>query len=366
MSEFIPDIEYMKRALYLAELGKGHTSPNPMVGAVIVKNGKIIGEGYHEKCGCGHAEVNAFANATEDVTGADMYVTLEPCSHYGKTPPCADKIIEKKIKRVIIAASDPNPLVSGRGIEKLRNAGIEVYTNILADESIKLNEVFMKYIKNKEPFTALKLASSLDGKIATYTGESKWITNEMSREYTHKLRGIYSGIMVGKGTVLADNPMLNCRVDGYKNPVRIIVDSNLQISEHCNVVQTAKSIKTIFAVTENANKNKIKTFQNLGAEVAVFNADNGKVPLKELLKYLGKLGIDSILIEGGGTLAFSLLKDKCIDKLIYFTAPIIIGGNNAKNSVAGEGFSSINECIRLKNTEYSYFGDDILTVGYLN
>lgn len=365
MSSFTPNIEYMKRALQLAEKAKGHTSPNPMVGAVIVKNDRIIGEGYHEKCGCGHAEVRAFENAAEDTEGADMYITLEPCSHYGRTPPCADKIIEKKIKRVIIAAKDPNPLVSGNGIKKLQNAGIEVYTNVLSEESIKLNEVFMKYIVSKEPFTVLKLASSLDGKIAAYSGDSKWITNEQSRKYTHKLRGIYSGIMVGVGTVLADNPMLNCRAGGYKNPVRIILDSYLRTPIDYKVVTTAKDIRTIFAVTDKADKNKIKAFEAMGAEVIIFENQLGKVPLKELMLYLGKKGIDSILIEGGGTLAFSALKENCVDKLVYFTAPIIIGGDKAKSAVAGQGFENPDKCIKIKNIERQYFGDDILTIGYI-
>lgn len=365
MSEFIPNIEYMRKALQLAEKGKGHTSPNPMVGAVIVKNNKIIGEGYHEKCGFAHAEVQAFNNATEDTEGADMYVTLEPCSHYGKTPPCADKIIEKKIKRVIIAANDPNPLVSGNGIRKLQSSGIEVFTNVLRDESIKLNEVFMKYIVNKEPFVVLKLASSLDGKIATYSGQSKWITNKQSREYTHTLRGIYSGIMVGVGTILADNPILNCRVDGYKNPVRIIVDSSLSTPINYNVVTTSKDIRTIFAVTEKADKNKIKAFEDMGAEIIILQSNCGKVPLKELVLYLGKNGIDSILVEGGGTLAFSMLKENCVDKVVYFTSPIIIGGEKAKNAISGQGFETLNDCIRLKDIERKYFGDDILTIGYI-
>lgn len=365
MSEFVPDINYMKRALFLAEKGKGHTSPNPMVGAVIVKNDRIIGEGYHEKCGSAHAEINAFNNSVENVEGADMYVTLEPCSHYGKTPPCADKIIEKKIKRVIIAAKDPNPLVSGNGIKKLQNAGIEVYTDVLENESIKLNEVFMKYIINKEPFVTLKFASSLDGKIATYSGKSRWITNEKSRDYTHTLRGIYSGIMVGVGTILADNPMLNCRKDGYKNPVRIIVDSVLSTPIDYNVITTAKDIRTIFAVTDRADINKINAFKELGAEVIVFNEQNNKVPIKELMSYLGQNGIDSILVEGGGTLSFSMLEEKCVDKVMYFTAPIIIGGNNAKNAVAGKGFENLFDCIKLKNIERKYFDNDILTVGYI-
>ena len=255
------DIIYMKRALELAAKGRGYTNPNPMVGAVIVKNGKIIGEGYHERCGEGHAEVNAFRNATEDTEGADIYVTLEPCSHYGKTPPCADLIVSKKIKRAIIGALDPNPLVSGRGIEKLKAAGIEVVTGVLAEESIALNEIFMKYIRDKEPFVLAKWAMSLDGKIACHTGDSQWISCEESRNEVQQLRHQMMGILVGVDTVITDNPRLTCRLEHGKNPVRIIADSNLRIPMDATVLDG--TVRTIIITTSQAPKDKMQALQEV-------------------------------------------------------------------------------------------------------
>ena len=259
------DQEYMLRAIQLAKKGEGWTNPNPMVGAVIVKDGRIIGEGYHKKCGELHAERNAIASLTESAEGATIYVTLEPCCHYGKTPPCADKIIEKKIGRVVVGALDPNPLVAGRGIEKIRNAGIEVKTGVLAEESIKLNEIFMKYIVNKEPFVLYKSAMSLDGKIATSTGESQWISCEASRREVHELRHQYMAIMVGSQTVLDDDPMLNCRLIEGKDPIRVVVDSALRIPMTARLVKTARDIRTIVACTPRADEKKIRDLQNAGA-----------------------------------------------------------------------------------------------------
>ena len=268
------DIIYMKRALELAAKGRGYTNPNPMVGAVIVKNGKIIGEGYHERCGEGHAEVNAFRNATEDTDGADIYVTLEPCSHYGKTPPCADLIVSKKIKRAIIGALDPNPLVSGRGIEKLKAAGIEVVTGVLAEESIALNEIFMKYIRDKEPFVLAKWAMSLDGKIACHTGDSQWISCEESRNEVQQLRHQMMGILVGVDTVITDNPRLTCRLEHGKNPVRIIADSNLRIPMDATVLDG--TVRTIIITTSQAPKDKMQALQEKQIELLICDGAEGR------------------------------------------------------------------------------------------
>ncbi len=367
MSEFTKeDYLYMKRALELAEKARGYTSPNPMVGAVIVKEGRIIGEGYHKKCGGWHAEVNAFNNATEDVEGATMYVTLEPCSHTGKTPPCANKIVEKKLGRVVIATTDPNPLVSGRGIEKIRNAGIKVDTGLLTDESIKLNEVFMKYIVAKRPFVVYKSATTLDGKIATVTGESQWISNENSRNEVHMLRHYLSGIMVGINTVLADNPMLNCRVEGCTSPVRIVVDSSLKIPVESNIVQTANKYRTIVATLQSDSCIKASMLKQMGVEIVSVDEYNGRVNLNSLMDILGNMGIDSILIEGGGTLAFSAFKQGIVDKVIYYIAPKIFGGINAKTSVEGDGFLKISESVKLKDITTKIVDNDVCITAYVN
>ncbi len=367
MSEFTKeDYGYMRRALDLAAKARGFTSPNPMVGAVIVKDGRIIAEGYHQKCGEGHAEVNAFKNAAESVEGATMYVTLEPCSHTGKTPPCADKIIEKKIARVVVGAMDPNPLVSGRGVEKLKKAGISVSCGLLSDESIKLNEIFMKYIVNKIPFVVYKSAAALDGKIATCRGESQWITGTEARDEVHMLRHYLSGIMVGINTVLVDNPMLNCRAAGCISPVRIVVDSNLKIPVECRLVQTADKYKTVVATLQSSTGIKASMLEQMGVQVITVEEKDGRVDLNNLMQKLGAMGIDSILLEGGGTLAFSAFSQKIVDKVIYYIAPKIFGGASAKTSVEGAGFGKISDCVRLKNVEARFVGEDVCITAYVD
>ncbi len=358
----------MKLALELAKKGIGRVHPNPMVGAVIVKDGKILGQGYHKKCGEGHAEVNAFKDAeekNENVEGAEMYVTLEPCSHFGKTPPCADKIIEKKISKVFIGTLDPNPLVAGRGVKKLKDAGIYVEYGILESECYKLNEVFMKYIVKKEPFVVMKTGMSLDGKIATYSGESKWITEEKSREDVHNLRNELTGIMVGINTVLKDNPQLTCRVNGGRNPIRIIVDSTLKIPIDCKIVNTAKEVETIIATTDKANLDKINSLEDKGVKIIVVPSKNGKVNLKELMTILGKLKIDSILLEGGGTLNFSALEEGIVDKVKIYIAPKIIGGKDSKTPIEGKGIDNLKDAFKITNLSVSTIKEDILVEGYV-
>ncbi|MFO8069024.1 MAG: bifunctional diaminohydroxyphosphoribosylaminopyrimidine deaminase/5-amino-6-(5-phosphoribosylamino)uracil reductase RibD, partial [Alkalibacterium sp.] len=323
------DIKYMERALELAEKGRGFTSPNPMVGAVIVKDGRIIGEGYHEKVGEAHAEVNAIRSATESVEGATIYVTLEPCSHYGKTPPCSDLIIEKKLEKVVVAATDPNPLVSGRGLERLRKAGIEVVEGILEEKSNRLNEIFNQYITTRTPFVLMKYAMSLDGKIATGTGDSKWISSEQSREHAHQLRGYLSGIMVGIGTVLKDDPLLTCRVPGYNDPTRIVLDSQLRIPLESKILMDQDEAPTLIITTKKAPISKIKQLKELGVEIMIVPERNGKVDLKKALVLLGQKGIDSILLEGGGTLNAAALEAGIVNKVNIYIAPKIIGGANA-------------------------------------
>lgn len=361
------DSLYMARALDLAKLGIGYTNLNPLVGAVIVKDGKVISEGYHKKYGDAHAEINAFNNATEDVKGATMYVTLEPCSHFGKTPPCANTIIKKGIKKVVIAMVDPNPLVAGNGIKILRENGIEVVTGILEEEAKKLNEVFIKFITTGLPFCVLKTAMTLDGKIAAYTGDSRWITNEESREYVHKMRHQYSSIMVGIGTVLADNPLLTTRLKdiGAKNPIRVIVDTNGSIPLDAKVLQCDENTKTIIATTEAIDKEKLKYIKATGTEVIITPFKDNKVDLTFLMKSLGEMKIDSILLEGGSTLNYTALKEGIVDKVISFIGPKIIGGSSSKTPVGGEGIPYMKDAISLNNIDVCKFGDDIMIEAYV-
>lgn len=360
------DRMYMERALALAEKGCGTTTPNPLVGAVIVRDGRIIGEGYHVRAGEGHAEVNAFKNATEDVAGATMYVTLEPCSHYGKTPPCADRIIEKGIGRVVVAAMDPNPLVAGRGICKIREAGIPVTIGVMEEESRRLNEVFLKYIVTGQPFVLMKAAMSLDGKIATAGGESQWISCEASREEVHHLRHEYTGIMAGIGTVLADDPMLNCREAGGKQPKRIIVDSHLVIPEDSKLVQSAQAYPLIVATLRGNCPKKQERLKAKGAEILEIEGDSdGHVDLKQLMTVLGAMKIDSILLEGGGRLAEGALKAEIVDKVQFYIAPMLIGGKDAKTPVEGAGIGRLSQAWRLSDWMAEKIGNDLRITGYI-
>ena len=361
------DSLYMTRALDLAKLGIGYVNPNPLVGAVIVKDNKIIGEGYHEKYGEAHAEINAFNNSVEPVEGATMYVTLEPCSHFGKTPPCVEAIINRRIKKVVVAVEDPNPLVAGRGIKFLRENGIKVATGVLEDEAKKLNEIFIKFITTKLPFCTLKTAMTLDGKIAAHTGDSRWVTNEKSREYVHKLRHKHSSIMVGIGTVLADDPLLTTRlenVDG-KNPIRIVADTKVSIPLDAKVLQCDENTKTIVATTEAADEEKIKSIEKTGAKVIVTPFKNNKVDLLYLMKVLGEKKIDSILLEGGSSLNYSALQEGIVDKVIMFIAPKIIGGHSSKTPVGGEGIPYMEDAIPLGDINIRRFEDDVMIEAYV-
>ena len=353
------DRDYMLRAIELAKKGIGHTAPNPMVGAVIVKDGRIIGEGYHKKCGELHAERNAFASLTESAEGADIYVTLEPCCHYGRTPPCTQAIIENKISRVFIGSRDPNPLVSGKGAALLREHGIEVFEDFLIDECDEINPVFFKYITTKTPYVVMKYAMSLDGKIAAHTGKSKWITGETARNHVHNLRGYYSAILVGIGTVIADNPMLNCRLDNAHQPIRVIVDTNLKIPLESKICKTSNEFPTIIACV-NADTDKKKQLENLGITVAVLPESGGHVCLKSLMKYLGEMQISSVLIEGGGEINESALRADIVDHIYAYIAPKIIGGKTAKTPVEGLGADSPDTGAKLKNPKITQLGEDIL------
>lgn len=359
-SVYTQDEKYMQRALELAKLGEGHVNPNPCVGAVIVKDGKIIGEGYHRKYGELHAERNALQNCRESPKGADLYVTLEPCCHYGKTPPCTEAIIENGIKRVIVGSMDCNPLVAGKGIRILREAGIEVTEGVLQKECNKLNKIFFHFMKTGKPYVMMKYAMTMDGKIATYTGASKWITGEIARKKVHEDRGHFMAIMAGVGTVLADNPLLTCRIEGKKSPIRIICDTHLRTPVDAEIVKTAEEVPTIFAVSESVSEEKKKPFVEKGCEIWELPEKEDVVDLHVLMQRLGERKIDSVLLEGGGTLNYTALKSGIVNAVQAYIAPKIFGGTEAKTPVEGRGVCLPEEAFELKNTKISFWGEDIL------
>ncbi len=358
------DTNYMSRALELALKGAGSVNPNPMVGAVIVRDGNIIAEGYHKKYGELHAEREALKDCAKkgfSAKGATMYVTLEPCCHYGKTPPCTEAIIEAGIARVVVGVLDSNSKMNGKGIEILSKAGIDVTIGVLASECIEVNRVFFHYIKNKTPFVVLKYAMTLDGKIATVRGESKWISCEASRKKVHQDRGFYSAIMVGIGTVLADNPLLTARNDtnNTKNPLRIICDTQLRTPLDSQIVQTAKEVRTIIATCKN-DLLAHKHFQQKGCEILCCVQKDNHIDLSDLMQKLGALGIDSILLEGGSMLNFSALQSGIVQRVQTYIAPKIFGGKSAKTPIGGEGVLGVREAFKLKTLKTEYIDSDIL------
>lgn len=378
------DEKYMQRAIELAKKGIGAVNPNPLVGAVIVKEGRIIGEGYHARYGELHAERAAFANLTEDAKGAEMYVTLEPCCHFGKQPPCTEAIVQHGISHVYVGSDDPNTKVCGKGISYLREHGIVVDTQMMKEECDKLNEVFFHYITTNTPYVVMKYAMTLDGKIATRSGKSKWITGEAARYRVAESRNEYMGIMAGIGTVLADDPMLTCRIDKGRNPIRIICDSSLRIPIDSNIVKTSDTVKTIVvasdefmeSIKENATDTEITkseqvyaevwkkadTLRKNGIEIISVRKDKNGLDLKALMIKLGEKGIDGILLEGGGTLNYSALTAGIVNELNVYIAPKIFGGASALSPVEGMGVESPDEAKKfvLKRTEQ--LGDDILLV----
>lgn len=362
------DEKFMRLALELAKRGKGLTSPNPCVGAVIVKGGKIIGKGYHKRAGRPHAEIYALRQAGRKARGATLYVSLEPCRHYGKTPPCVNAIISHKIKRVVTAMKDPNPLNDGKGLKTLRKNGIKVESGILKDEAKKLNEAFIKFITKKIPFVTVKVAQSLDGKIATHTGDSKWITNEVAREYVHMLRGKVDAILVGVKTVLRDDPLLTARPKDRKagkQPFRIILDSKLRTPLNARIFSKASSGKVIIATTRLAPKDKLEALERKNAEILIVSSKDGKVNIKSLMKELRKKDIAHVLVEGGGEAIASVIEAKVVDKVLFFIAPKIIGGRQATTSVEGSGVDRISRAIKLKEVSFENIGDNFLIEGYI-
>ena len=354
---------FMREALRIARYAEGRTSPNPLVGAVVVRDGKIVAQGWHRKAGTPHAEIHALNMAGELARGATLYVTLEPYSHFGRTPPCAFAIVDAGIKKVVAAMSDTNPKVAGRGFDILRSAGVEVEDGLLEDEARKLNEVFVKWVTRKLPFVTLKFACSLDGKIATVGGQSQWISCEASRKFSHGLRDINDAILVGIGTVLADNPSLTTRLVDGKNPVRVIVDSNARIPLDATVV-TDKSARTIVAVTSNAPPEKISALESHGVEI-ITAGDGQRVDLRTLMRELAAREITSILVEGGATIHFAMLEAQLVDKVLAFVAPKILGGSQALSAVAGKGFAKLSDAVELENFTVRQLGADFLLSGYV-
>jgi len=361
---------YIKKTLRLALKGEGRTSPNPMVGAIVVKNDKIVGKGYHKKAGSIHAEIAAMDDAGRDVEGSTLYINLEPCSHFGQTPPCVDQIISRKIGRVVFSMRDPNPLVSGRGEARMVDAGIETKTGVMESEARILNEVFIKYITTGRPFVILKLALSLDGKIATKTGDSKWITSEQSRLLVHKKRNVVDANMVGVGTVLRDNPKLTTRLPNNRghDPIRIVVDSLLKIPLKANIFTEKSPAQNIIFTTESSYIERGALYERLPkTKVLVVGASGrNKVSLSQVADRLGSMQVGSLLIEGGAEIGGSSIKDGIVDKVMFFIAPKIIGGRNAPSPVGGDGVTYIKDAIKLHSMSVVRSGADILVEGYLS
>ena len=351
------DERFIDEALELAKKGIGWTSPNPMVGAVIVKNGKIVGRGYHRQAGKSHAEIEAIRSAGKNAKVATLYVNLEPCPHWGRTPPCTDAIISAGIKRVVCSALDPNPKVHGFGIAALRRAGIKVAIGARAARARALNEPFFTFHEMKRPYVAIKFAASLDGKLGTRTGDSKWITNEKARKFTRDLRGQYQAVLIGASTVIKDDPHLGARNNKLKDPIRIIIDGKLSAPISAQVFRDSNAL---VATTTSAPKSKIKRFQKHGTSTLVF--DGRKIQIKKLLSELARKEIISVLVEGGGETIGNFIDAKLVDKVYAFYAPIIIGGKDAI-SIGGNGADSIRNALQLKTISLEKFDDNILVTG---
>ena len=353
------DTDYMRLALELARRGEGWTNPNPMVGAVLVRDGRILSTGYHERCGALHAERHALSRCTESPAGATLYVTLEPCCHHGRQPPCTDAIIESGIARVVVGSDDPNPLVAGKGLEILRQAGIQVETGVLKAECDALNRIFFHYIQTGRPYVILKYAMTADGKIATRTGASQWITGEAARRHVHTQRNRYRAIMVGVGTVLADDPQLTCRLKGGRDPLRVICDTNLRTPLTANVVRTAQQTPTCIA-TCVTQESRLAPYRQAGCQVLSLPQSDGHVSLRVLLDHLGKQNVDSVLAEGGSAIHWSLVQGGLVDRVQAYLAPKILGGTQAKSPVGGQGFPHPDQALKLKTPVLTRLGEDIL------
>jgi diaminohydroxyphosphoribosylaminopyrimidine deaminase / 5-amino-6-(5-phosphoribosylamino)uracil reductase len=361
-----PDEKYMRMALRLASKAKGRTSPNPMVGAVVVKNGKVLSTGFHHRAGASHAEAIALRKAGAAAQGATLYVTLEPCSHTNKrTPPCTPLVMQSGVKRVVVAMIDPNPHVSGGGIKALRKADIDVVTGVLEQEALKLNEAYVKYITTGMPFVTLKIAQTLDGKIATASGESQWITGEKARNEGHRLRDTNDAILVGINTVLKDDPSLTTRIASGRDPIRVILDSRLRIPLAAKVLAQKSTSKTIVATLATAPATRIKRLRDAGAEVIPVKAAQGRLDLRDLMKKLAKRGVVSVLVEGGAEVHASAIRAGIADKAILFIAPMLMTGADSLCAIGGVSPTRLDRAIRLKDVTVRFVGADLMLMGYI-
>jgi diaminohydroxyphosphoribosylaminopyrimidine deaminase/5-amino-6-(5-phosphoribosylamino)uracil reductase len=356
---------FMRHALRLAQRGRGRASPNPMVGAVIVSGARIVGAGYHRGPGTAHAEIIALEQAGDKAAGAVMYLTLEPCTHHGRTPPCAPRVCASGLARVVIASQDPNPRVVGAGIEALRQAGIAVEVGLLREQENRLNEAYRKYITTRRPFVTLKLAMSLDGKIATRTRQSRWITGERARTMAHRLRAASDAVLVGVGTVIADDPLLTARhVRAHSQPLRVIADTKARTPPGAKIIH-ASDRPAVIAVTEQADRDRVRALRDAGAEVLVAPQRAGRVDLAALLDELGRREVASVLVEGGAQIAGSFIEEGLADKLVVFMAPKLIGGADAPGAVAGCGAAAIEQAWPVRDIRCRRLGDDFMIEGYL-
>ena len=360
---------YMRRALELAEKGRGRTSPNPMVGAVLVKNGRVVGEGYHRKAGSPHAEIEALRRAGNNARGAELYVNLEPCCHFGKTPPCTEAILSAGVQKVIVGMRDPNKLVGGKGFRQLKKNGVQVETGTLRKECERLNEVFVKFVQTGNPFVVLKSAISLDGKIATCTGESQWITGTKAREKVHQVRNEMDAIVAGAGTIVKDDPFLTTRPGKksavVKHPVRVILDNEFLVPLKSNVFKNADTQRVLYVTGKNLSSSRKKQLMRRGVEILILKENKGKVDLKHLMRALGDRNITSVLIEGGGEVNASALSAGIVDKVMVFVAPILIGGKDAPGPLGGKGIRRLESAFKIKNMTVNQVGNDFLLEGYV-
>jgi diaminohydroxyphosphoribosylaminopyrimidine deaminase/5-amino-6-(5-phosphoribosylamino)uracil reductase len=361
------DEQFMRLALRLAGRGVGYTSPNPMVGAVVVRNGQVVGKGYHRKAGTPHAEIHALQEAGSQAQGATLYVTLEPCNHQGRTPPCSEAILRSDVARVVVGCSDPNPRVSGGGADYLRSQGILVEEGILEDKCFRLNEPFIKHVTTGSPLVVAKAAASLDGKIASRLGDSRWISNERSRRFVHRLRHAVDAILVGVGTVISDDPSLTARLPGKKgnNPLRIILDTHLRIPPESRVVSQANEVPTLIASGPEPYQKRKSALEARGVEIVSLPLARGRVSLSALVEHLGNRDITSLLVEGGAEVHGAFFYDNLVDKVYLFFAPKIIGGSSAVPVVGGIGAASVADALPLRDLKLRRFDDDIMIEGYL-
>ncbi len=361
------DKKYMQRALELAQRAWGQTSPNPAVGAVVVKRGSIVGEGYHEKAGKPHAEIVALECAKRSAAKATLYITLEPCCRFGRTPPCTDAIIRAGVGRVVVAMRDPNPLVAGKGIHKLRRAGVQVSCGILRREAMRLNEAYVHFHRTGLPFVIVKWAMTLDGRTSTDRGESRWISNEQSRRYVHYLRSGVDAILVGAETVLRDNPRLSVRLKGRsrQQPLRVVLDDTLRIPMAAKCLDTRQGARTVIFTTPQASMRKIRTLEKRGHRVVVIKAPGGRFSIHPVLKTLAKLGIQSLLVEGGREVCGTFFRDRAVQKIVVFIAPKILGGRTITSPIAKWAIPHIRNVLQLRDVEIKTFQHDVCVEGYV-